>query len=238
MKQKLSFGILLSFILFSIFSMGCKGNNPTGTNNPADSSSCGDPVELKKFYIISDLQTNFPPSYLENGQRTYILYIDTDSICTDLHLNGSFKAQMLIDSGAVFSIEAAIKWNILWEARSNGGSLYSSNVMVWEALVQDVGLKQVFGENAGEITAYIYISFPSRGSEALDSAFFMTAFINAEIKVPYRFHKPESISDVIIPASYKDLIFAEQPNKNLYREFIKLPNSRNKTVIINRNYLM
>lgn len=237
MKQKLSLSILVSFILFSFLMVGCK-SNPTNNNNPTDSSSCGSPTELNYFYILADLQTSFPPSYLESGQRTYILYKDADSICTDLHITGSFKAQMLIDSGAVFSIEAAIKWNILWEARTNGGSVYTSSVMKWEGEIPNVGLKQVFGENAGLVTAYIYISFPTRGSEALDSAFLMAKFINAEIKIPYRWHKPENLSDVITPASYKDFIFAEQPDRNLYREVIKLPNSRNKTVIINRNYSM
>lgn len=234
MKNFLLLILLLSGLAISIIASGCK-SNPTN-NNPTDSSSCGSPTELNFFYTLPDLQISFPTSYLENGQKTYILYKEADSICTDLHITGSFKSQMLIDSGAVFSIEAAIKWNILWEARTHGGSVYTSNIMLWEGEIPNVGLKQVFGENAGLVTAYIYISFPTRGSEALDSAFLMSKFINAEIKIPYRYHKPDESANAIDPVLYKDFAFANEDRKELYRDFYVIPRPENKISIIRQDY--
>lgn len=234
MKQKILFGFLVGFILSSFFLTGCnKKDNPTASNE----DECGGITALDWVFTPTDLQINFPYAYLSSdGKRTYTLYQEADSICTDLHLNGEFTATMSTANGANFSFQAAIKWYILWEARDIGIMDFTTDRVNWSGSITNVGLKQVFGENAGSVSSNIYITFPTRGSEQLDSAYLMNNFIVARMHIPYRWHKPEGSANTIDPGSYKDFIFANDSRKYLYKDFYEIPIPENKVVIIRPDF--
>lgn len=215
MKQKLILGFLFGCLLFSFFLTGC-GNkdNPTGNN----SSDCGHQHDARKIYTKASLFAQFPYSYLADNKRTYILDYYMDSICTDVHINVRYQATLLTTSGSVFSFEAATKWQVLWEARDAGIVSYQDSTVFWNGATENVGLKQSFGENPADVFGNIYITFPTRGSAQLDSAFLVKNFVGAEIWFTFHYHKYDQASKIIDPGSYKNFAFANNTNDKIFLE--------------------
>lgn len=229
-KEFLLSTFLLS-LFFALFLTGCNSNNPTASND----EHCGSATQYEKNYVRSDFNSVMPETYIESGIRTYYIYIGIDSICTDAHITGLYNCDMRQASGSPFTFKASMEWFLFYERTDVGTMSFTDSLVQWVGGVPNVGLKQAYGESAGSVNLYIYISFPTRGSLALDSAFFREHFRTAKMKLTYNYHKHESSADFISPDSYKDFIFANNNDNKIYRDFTKIPFSENKTVTINRN---
>lgn len=232
---QLSKGFLLSTFLlslfFALFLTGCNSNNPTASND----EHCGSATEYVQEYSRSSFNSEMPLTLFESGIRTYYLWTTVDSICTDVHITGNYRCNMRNASGAPFTFKSSMEWFLFYEETELGAMSFTDSLVKWTGAITDVGLKQAYGESAGSVNLYIYISFPTRGSEALDSAFFREHFRDAYMVLRYNYHKHESSADFISPDSYKDFIFANNNDNKIYRDFTKIPFSENKTVTINRN---
>lgn len=234
LSQLLQSFLLSSLVLslfFALFLTGCATKNPTASSD----EHCGSSTYYTKNYTESSFDSEMPETYIESGIRTYYLYIGIDSICTDAHITGAYNCFMNQALGSPFTFKASMEWFLFYERTDVGSMSFSDSLVSWFGSIPDVGLKQAYGEDAGSVNLYIYISFPTRGSLALDSAFFREHFRQAEIKLVYNYHNHESTADLFSPDSDKDFIFASNNDNKIYRDFTKIPLGDNKTVAINRN---
>jgi hypothetical protein len=210
--------------------MGCGSNSTAPVTGNAD--SCG-VAEVERLTRTSLSGGSFPEyTYTLGSERYYDFYIHADSICTDKHVSAQFEAEAYHNPDRPINFIAALEWYVLWEKRDSGAVNVIGDRRHWFADIQNVGLKQQYGENAGQCYINIYAHFRSLGTDAQDSVYLVQNFLFCDAKFFYNYHKPSgSISSDIDPESYKNFPLAQNTNrKELFSNIPVAEVSSNKRV--------
>ncbi len=206
----LSFFAVLTAIIFS----SCGSDTTAPVTDNAD--SCGD-GNRRIIEHIPSLMTRLPSSTVTNGRRYYDFYLEYDSLCTDQHVSAKLQGKKRDDTDVKFV--GKIEWAVFFERSDTGRYLApSGGYTTWLGEVNDVGLKQAFGEGPGQVFVNVYVDIPTQGSLQADSVYLCQNAIYVAWEFIFNWHKPSSSMDLLANYRLEDLKFDyENPYAYRYR---------------------
>ena len=203
MKTKSVNHLLFIFITCAIFLNACGDDSPQQPANNVD--SCGDGNRRIKEYVPS-VMTGLPSSTVTNGRRYYDFYLEYDSLCTDQHVSATLQGKK--KEGSDVRFVGKIEWAVFFERSDTGRySAPSGGEITWLGEVKDVGLKQAFGEDPGQVFVNVYVDIPTQGSLQADSVYLCQNVTYAAWEFAFYWHKPSPSMDLLGYYRIEDLKF-------------------------------
>jgi hypothetical protein len=161
-----------------------------GGDGGSQTGPCGTKTTTEEYVLPSgnDVLQPFDPQLVstsvEDGRRHYRWDRSTEGICPDSHVRAEFRLRMNNPFATVAELRIVGRayWFIFFE-RSKTLDLTGPDL--YEGSVSDIGLKQAFGTNPGEITLQVDLSFPTQGSDAADLAAAQALVKSLALKLVY-----------------------------------------------------
>lgn len=151
-----------------------------------DDSSCG-LRETYDLYLLGssivDTTTGVYYSYVDGSNRVFQYSNLVEEVCSEEHVKFEARVALLDETTTGISARARISWLFLFEEQitlSKSGSDIKGK--------GEAGLKQAFDKDPGWFVPALEVFFPTKGSYALDTAFFKNNVISVEMMAKYRKH--------------------------------------------------